>query len=323
MLSKEKTILYGNGVNSCISELLFLKDQYKSKKTIEKEVAERIIQLYDSLKNKRKTLGENFNKVSMFMHRIRRKLENNAISSDSTTSLDFSSIESRRKTRNSIKTFSSGRTNTVVNLSYRLEKFKIRKYLLELVKDTAFVEALTLPGTEWIFERDLLLQNECGVIVGLESDSAIYNYSKYNMPEDDRILYLNMTDEKFFSRKNGIDYLLWFDLIWLDYMGPFTMKRLQVFEKALQNEYVKDRCILALTFLAGREHEEILRLYRKHQTGGNMHEGRINVIPMLYREVAKKYGYEVEIKKAEIYKEPQGNAHTVPMIFIVLLLEKK
>ena len=48
--------------------------------------------------------------------------------------------------------------SSVVNLSYRQEKFRIRRDLLTLIKEDlpAAISALTLPGSEWLMERDIL-----------------------------------------------------------------------------------------------------------------------------------------------------------------------
>lgn len=294
------------------------------RKTKSRFVGEKTVQLYNSIERKRELLGKDFHKTQVFISRLKKKLsinENQKIPSSSVQ------VQTEYKNNRHIKATSSGKTSSVINLSYRIQKFLIRKYLLKLVEEEKFpvVEALTLPGTEWIFERDLLIQNECGVIVGLENDPVVFKYGQLNMPSVDTIVYLNISDREFFSKDNGKECLLWFDLIWLDYMGPFSLQRLKTFELALKNGYLKDKCLVAFTFMCGRETKEVQKIYKEFyslNSDDRLHEARKTAIPALYKNLAEKYGYRVEIKKVEIYREEQGNAKAVPMIFIAMKLER-
>lgn len=214
-----------------------------------------------------------------------------------------------------------GKTNTVINLSYRLEKFEIRKYLLELAKPYSPISVFTLPGTEWIFERDLLLQNNCKNIVGIEVDPVVYEFSKHNMPPVKNIEFYNISDKEFFAQEK---HSFMFDLLWLDYMGQFNFQRLQVFENALKNGFLKDECLIALTFMGGRETSDVLEVYQQvYPKEKNMHQARKTVIPNEYKKIAEKYGYEVQVLKAQVYKEEMGACRAVPMVFIALQLRKR
>lgn len=292
-------------------KILSLMNSYKKNQSA--LIAKEICDIYSSLpRAKSKILGNEYGRVKVFVWKLRKKYLKEE---------DFSEPKEKFTEKFNLKASSSGKTNAIVNLSYRLQKFKIRKYLLELVKDKSPVEALTLPGTEWIFERDLIIQQESDcLIVGLENDPAVYRYSQLNMPPNTKnfIQYLNLSDEDFFKKKK---HPYKFDIIWLDYMGPFSMQRLKVFELAVKNGYLKDDCILALTFLCGRENREIQKIYKKYvDTKENFHEARKIAIPDMYRKIAEKYGFKTQILKVEIYKEEQGNCKTVPMIFVAFKL---
>lgn len=315
---RKKFSVNSNTDNEVKRRIISLITEFKNTRSL--ETAREICEAYNSITDsKSKILGQDYGRIKIYVWNLKKKFF-----SDTAERIDQLEKEERAKATSlsyDIKTLSPGRTNSVINLSYRLQKFQIRRYLLELVKEKYPVEALTLPGTEWILERDLLIQhqNDC-IIVGLENDRTVYHYSRLNMPPSDLVYYLNMSDREFFSKQN---HPFGFDLIWLDYMGPFTRQRLEVFELACKNGYLKKDCIVALTFMCGREFKEIQEEYRKScGDGDNFHEARKKVIPDMYRRIAQKYGYRVEIKKVEIYKEQQGNCNSVPMIFIALALTK-
>lgn len=317
---RKKFSVNSNPDNEVKKRIISLIKEFKITRSL--DTAREICEVYDSITDsKSKILGQDYGRIKLFVWNIKKKFFSN-----NPELIDQYEKNEREKlitlTQYEVKTLSPGRTNSVINLSYRLQKFQIRRYLLDLVKDKYLVEALTLPGTEWIFERDLLIQhqNDC-IIVGLENDRTVYNYSRLNMPPSDLVYYFNISDREFFSKQS---HPFCFDLIWLDYMGPFTRQRLEVFELACKNGYLKSDCIVALTFMCGREFKDIQDEYRKScGNKDNFHEARKRVIPEMYCRVAQSYGYETEIKKVEIYREQQGNCNSVPMIFIALALTKK
>jgi len=223
----------------------------------------------------------------------------------------------------------------VVTLSYRLRKFQVRKFIIrkaiEMLESP--IKALTLPGTEWLFERDLLLTERCEKIVGIECDKNLYKFSQFNLPfKNSNIAFLNKTDEEFFSTPKGErkystiwpDTEVKFNLIWLDYMGPFTKNRLTVFEKALQNDFVEDKILFGVTFLKGRENIYTQNLYKETVSDKDepINKLRSKAITTLYLDIAKKCGYRTKVLDIVEYKEPSGGAHTAPMILILLFLQK-
>lgn len=317
---RKKFSIRVNTNNKIKRKILTLIKEFKKNRN--SDTAKKICEIYDSITDsKSKILGQDYGRIKLYVWNLKRKFL-----IDSLEQIDKIEKEEREKFSSlsceKISALSPGRTNTVINLSYRIQKFMIRKYLLELVKGKRSVQVLTLPGTEWIFERDLLIQyqNNC-IIVGLENDKTVYQYSRLNMPPTEAaIYYFNMSDREFFSKAK---HPFGFDLIWLDYMGPFTKQRLEVFELAFKNGYLKKNCILALTFMCGREFKDIQEEYRKScKVTDNFYEARKKVIPEMYVKIAQKYEYRAEIKKVEIYREQQGNCKCVPMIFIAIQLIK-
>ena len=217
----------------------------------------------------------------------------------------------------------SEKVASVVDLSWRLEKSRIRKKLLAFATENikGDITALTLPGTEWVFERDLLLTNRCNRVVGLEGSRDVYIYSTCSAPEDKRITFLNMTDKTYAESRK---YKEKFNFIWLDYMGNFSESSITVFEKFLDTERIADDCIIALTFKAGREHA-VDQLYGDylHLNNDNTHnEARKAAIPQYYADIARGYGYSSNILASEIYREEIEDKKTGNMLLVVLKLSK-
>lgn len=221
-------------------------------------------------------------------------------------------------------------TATVIDLSYRQEKFRLRRWLIDEITKIyprgGCVNALTLPGTEWLFERDLLLAHPLSFITALESEEDVFDYTLANVPSGrpGHIAYLNMTDASYFSSPIREQP---FDLMWLDYMGQFTPSRLEVFENMLRGEHLSYKTLFAVTFLKGRDAKAV-PLYRRFGKPENKESGRFNklrkiAIPKLYEEVAERYGYELEILKVEEYCEKQGGVNKAPMLFFAFLLKRK
>lgn len=220
--------------------------------------------------------------------------------------------------------------DSVINLSYRLEKFKIRKEIIStadtMLKD---ISAITFPGSEWTMERDLLLK--CGDrvknITALEKNPTIYKYSENNIPfiEDaDRIEFLCVSDSELFATPAKRLY----NLLWLDYMGPFLMSKLDSFKLALSNGYIADKSLVCLTFLNGRD-SQMLNEYKGFADknipsgGGKYTNARLQVIPQMYATAAADYGFKTSVLSSYSYKERQGSVTRSPMLFIALKMEKQ
>jgi hypothetical protein len=214
--------------------------------------------------------------------------------------------------------------SSVINLSYRQEKFRVRRWLLEeaaaMFPDA--IKALTLPGSEWLLERDILLSRPGSDIIGIESEKAVFDYSRANIPPSPKILYLNMSDAEHFSRKSSAPR----NFVWLDYMGQFMPGRLDVFRKMLSNGHIGDLALVALTFLKGRDGQAV-PLYRQFGEpedvrGGKFNRLREKAIPELYRVAAAESGYDLSVIRVEEYKEQQGSQKCSPMLLVAFRLSK-
>ena len=213
----------------------------------------------------------------------------------------------------------------VVQLSYRQEKFKIRKMLLQMIEESikGDIFALTLPGTEWIFERDLLLTGRCKKVVGLENDKNRYAYCQDNVPNDSRISYLNMSDMDY-AKTSPKDK---FNVIWLDYMGRFTKTPLTVWEELLKRK-VNSECLLSVTFEARREtdsndlYKDFIHLKKDSDT--TLNTVRQEAVPRMYLEAGMRHGYVGQVLKSEIYKEEANdNKRVSPMLFVIIKFTKE
>ena len=218
----------------------------------------------------------------------------------------------------------------VHDLAYRQEKFTIRRDLLSLIKEELpgiTVSALTLPGGEWLFERDILLEMPAGsTIVGLEAnkDECDHTLKNVPVPGTGRCAFLHTTDQAYFSVHRGVI----FNVIWLDYMGPFSKNRLNAYEDMLKNGFVNDDSVVALTFLKGRESEITQDVYKKYGKPKTSGSGKLThlrklAIPKEYRKISSKYGYEFTVLNMEEYKEDQGDQPTSPMFLLVFRLQRK
>lgn len=309
----ELSTLFENNYLQIRNNFYKFYEQYRAERTPEN--IEKVCQYYDSIPNgvKKYIFTDDYERIKNRIAKLKKIKASNPLCKEN--------HKKQKITSKMLKASTPGKTNTVINLSYRLEKFEIRKYLLELAKSYSPISAFTLPGTEWIFERDLLLQNNCKSIVGIEVDPVVYEFSKHNMPPVKNIDFYNISDKEFFAQEK---HSFLFDLLWLDYMGQFNFQRLQVFENAIKNGFLKDECLVALTFMGGRETSDVLEVYQQTcPKEKNMHEARKTVIPNKYKEIAEKYGYEVEVLKAQVYKEEMGACKAVPMVFIALQLRKR
>jgi predicted transcriptional regulator len=217
--------------------------------------------------------------------------------------------------------------DAVVNLSYRMEKFKIRKWIVDTA-DTMLsdISAITFPGTEWTMERDLFLK--CGEkvknITALEKDPVIYEFSRHNIPPvNGKVKFLCKADSELFSSIALQPY----NLLWLDYMGPFMHNKLESFREAIKNGYVADRAIVCLTFLNGRD-KSMTEIYKGHADNdirvgnGKYNNARLKVIPEMYADAALPYGFATSVISAYLYKERQGGVPKSPMLFLSLVMEK-
>jgi hypothetical protein len=228
-------------------------------------------------------------------------------------------VKSKSRLNTDIDFTNSVLTQSVVNLSYRLEKFRIRKWIVETASDLREIYCLTLPGTEWLMERDLLLKYgpRVKLITALEKDAGVYEYSRNNLPVAGNIEFLLQSVEEFFSSRAKHSY----NLIWLDYMGPFSFNRVETFKTALQNGYLKSRSVVCFTFLNGREHSEVLKFYSKFG-GENYTAQRLKAIPKAFEEVGAKYGFTAQVLKTESYCEHHKGCTKAPMVFIAMKFEK-
>ncbi len=213
---------------------------------------------------------------------------------------------------------SSGSINTVVNLSYRKEKFRIRRWLAEKsLNSGASLRCLTFPGSEWILERDLLIGGKAESIIGLEADKEIYEYSKMNIPYSDKVQLLNHLDKDYIVDVNKPSNDKRFNFVWLDYMGPFLPTKLDAITNLFKYRFVDDTALFALTFINGMM--DYTSLYEKYGgkrgEDGTWNDARIETIPKILNAHAGEYGYELKTLKAEHYCEKQGNCRTSPMIF--------
>ncbi|MGO9014451.1 MAG: hypothetical protein ACLQF0_05680 [Dissulfurispiraceae bacterium] len=217
----------------------------------------------------------------------------------------------------------------VNDLALRKEKFRIRRSLLDLIKAEllpATVSALTMPGSAWILERDILSVSPCGSVVGLEEQKDVIENAELNVPDfTGRCSFIHTTDKAYFSVGRGVE----FNFIWLDYMGAFSENRLHVYEDMLKNGFVQDHTLVALTFQKGRESGATKDVYKKFgkpkaSGSGKLTHLRKLAIPNEYCKISSKYGYEFTVLNMEEYQEQiPGKQHTSPMFILVFRLQKK
>lgn len=221
--------------------------------------------------------------------------------------------------------------SVVFDLSYREEKLKVRKMLL----DTAFsavkgdVSLFTLPGTEWLFERDVLirtLQKRNKVkITALERDLSTFLLSKKNLDnvgDVENIHFFNSTVEEYLSSLPGRkDVPLKFNLVWLDWMGQMCKSALASYIKLLK--HIKPPAILACTHMTCREVTEIQEIYKEcvELCPGLAREGlglREIGIPVILQAIVRLAGLKSEVVINHPYRE-QGKA---PMTLVALKITK-
>ena len=207
-----------------------------------------------------------------------------------------------------------------MNLSYRLHKLKQRKWLLEqAAKLDRDVRALTLPGTEWHFEKDLLLTGRCKLIVGLERDNDVYEYSQLIRPVHKNVVFLNLSDEEFLNSPKG---RLTFNLIWLDYMCIFSQRALNIFSTILRRGFADPSgTVIATTFVAGLDRNSAYHLYREVDPNFTSPD-RTRIIPELFARAARSLGWQCEVLKSEWYHEKMGKQRSMPMIFVALMVKR-
>lgn len=198
---------------------------------------------------------------------------------------------------------------SVVNLSYRKEKFRIRRLLIKRSLTLDTIRALTLPGSEWLFERDLLLTGKCEKIVGLENNPKIFEYSKENIPWSDKVEIKLIQDSDYFNSYGPRDK---FNLVWLDYMSPFSMPKLSTIASMFEHRFLQDEGILALTFIRGldaatfQNYREVEKVSEKDAPRGKYKPDRARVIPKIIQSVVERHGYLLNVVSVEEYKEEQG-----------------
>lgn len=208
---------------------------------------------------------------------------------------------------------------SIMDLSYRVKKMEIRKKLLRLTQaHFNRLKAITFPGIEWQFEKDLLLSRKCDLLIALEQDSEIYNLSQMNMPvEIPQLQFLNVKDSDFFTKENFKKYGS-FNFIWLDYMCPFSEKVLESIKNLFKHNFIQNGGIVALTFVKSFD-ASMYHLYRKVDNNYNKYykPERTKIIPKLINQKISDFNYTVEVIDGENYTEPQRKA-AMPMVFIIL-----
>lgn len=218
-----------------------------------------------------------------------------------------------------------GNTAAIINLSYRQEKFAIRKRLVNYASALPHINAFTLPGTEWLFERDLLIHglsaNKPVSIVGIEQDASNYKYSHGNMPAAGDVVYWQGNDTEFFKETGFKDKT--FNFVWLDWMSPIMDSRVAAFTSAL--EKVEGVSIAALTLVAGHETGEYNQMLREgfgEDANGRLHDARKEVFPVFFGSIAEERGFSVKVLESTIYKE-KASGVVSPMYLLVMELTKK
>lgn len=208
---------------------------------------------------------------------------------------------------------------SIVDLSYRVKKMEIRKKLLNIAQ-TRFdnFKILTFPGIEWQFEKDILLTGKCKLLVALEQNKKVYDLSQMNMPAGmPQIHFLNMKDSDFFTEENLKKYGS-FNLVWLDYMCPFSVKVLESLKNMFKHNFIQHGGIVALTFVKGFD-ANMYHLYRKvdNNYDEEYRPERTRIIPEIINQEISGSGYTVTAISGEDYTEPQRKA-SMPMVFIIL-----
>jgi hypothetical protein len=219
---------------------------------------------------------------------------------------------------------SPGIVNTVVNLSYRKEKFRIRRWLVENSPNSGTpVRALTFPGSEWAFERDLLICKNVESVIGLEGNKDIYEYSRLNMPYSNKVQLLNLKDSNYVVEGNKPTDGKRFNFVWLDYMGPFLQSKLDVITNLFKYGFIDNNAVFAVTFINGmRDYIPLYKEYGgKEDEDGTWNTARIITIPKILNAHAGRYGYKLTTLKAEHYCEKQGNCSASPMVFFAFKSE--
>jgi len=221
----------------------------------------------------------------------------------------------------------------VVDLSFRQEKVLVRKLVIDLATKHNPISLLCFPGPAWFFERDLIIETVSRIrisqIVALEKNRDIYEFMLLNQPPAVcPIKAYRITDYEF--AKNPPADIEPFNVVWLDYMGPFDFKKLSTFKFMLENKMVKLPATIVFTFQAGNESEEVLKYYMKNSSINPKRQGsrfsykalRLDALPRIYVRAAAQYGihaYKVIIKE---YIEPIKDCHHVPMVLVALRLEQ-
>lgn len=116
--------------------------------------------------------------------------------------------------------------------------------------------ALTLPGTSFALEKRLIDHyGALTVIHGVEKDRAIFREAETLLKELPPIGLINCRDLDFWDLKMEMQY----NLVWLDYCGPWCKDKLESLRLMLQYDRLKFEegrpPMVAVTLLYGREPE--------------------------------------------------------------------
>ncbi|MBI5327000.1 MAG: hypothetical protein HZB80_01730 [Deltaproteobacteria bacterium] len=212
--------------------------------------------------------------------------------------------------------------SVVVDLSYRPEKFRVRKILLELLKKhtEGDISALTLPGTEWLLERDIVIYGlstgRKTDVTGIENHRLRYNLGRLNMEalqsaaHGSSIQFVHTDMEDFLGNHSYYKgATASYNFVWLDWMGYVCKSHLASYWKILKN--LRLPAVVACTFMRAREHSEEQALYNKclELYGAEIPSADIRgvTIPMILTALAAAGGCKTEVVMNDHYREMGKN----------------
>lgn len=220
----------------------------------------------------------------------------------------------------------------VMDLSYRREKFAVRSMILKAVagelgrKD---VSAFTLPGTEWLFERDLCLQQLTGGkkthITAVERDEAVFSLSRLNMagiPAGPAVkIDFRQADAGAFMETLPEKPV--FNLIWSDFMGQLCRSAVAFYRGAFRR---MKPGLFFTTHMMGREREDEQAFIREMARVCNVPAamGREAAIPMLLLGLAREAGLKGSLLVSHPYKGDgeEGNGKAASMLLVGIRVQK-
>lgn len=220
----------------------------------------------------------------------------------------------------------------VMDLSYRREKFAVRSMILKAVagelgrKD---VSAFTLPGTEWLFERDLCLQQLTGGkkthITAVERDEAVFSLSRLNMagiPVGPAVK-IDFRQAEAGAFMETLPEKPVFNLIWSDFMGQLCRSAVAFYRGAFRR---MKPGLFFTTHMMGREREDEQAFIREMARVCNVPAamGREAAIPMLLLGLAREAGLKGSLLVSHPYKGDgeEGNGKAASMLLVGIRVQK-